>query len=166
MFTIGKIIKAQGIKGEVKVLSMTRDASHFAALKNVDIEGVNYNLKSVRVAGDFVYLTLNGITDRNTAEKLRDKEVRIERDKIKPLDADEYYISDLIGSKVVAIDGEAIGMLTEVIETGAADVFVVKGADGQDALFPHLTRVVVEVNIKDQVITVDKNEFERVMVKN
>jgi len=164
MITIGKIVKAQGIKGEVKVLSMTRDTTHFAILKSVNIDGVNYNLKAVRVAGEFAYLTLDGITDRNTAESFRDKEIRIDRNKAKPLDTDEYYIKDLIGSKVITIDGEEIGTLTEVISTGATDVFVVKNADGKDALFPHLTRVVVGVDVGSRSVTVDREELDKVVV--
>jgi len=164
MITIGKIVKAQGIKGEVKVLSMTRDASYFNLLKSVNVDGINYPLKTIRVAGDFVYLLLDGVTDRNTAENFRDKEIRIEKDQAKPLDADEYYISDLIGLKVITTDGEEIGTLTEVISTGATDVFVVKGANRKSTLFPHLTRVVVEINVGGKRITVDKAELDRVVV--
>ena len=164
MITIGKIVKAQGIKGEVKVLSMTRDASHFVTLKTVRIDDVNYALKTVRVAGDFVYLTLDGISDRNAAESLREKEVRIEKDKAKPLDADEYYISDLIDSQVITTDGKEIGTLTEVISTGATDVFVAKDADGKSWLFPHLTKVVIDVDLAGKVITVNETELNKVMV--
>jgi len=166
MVTIGKIVKAQGIRGEVKVMSLTRDVTHFAVLKNVYIDGVLYDIKAVRISGDFAYLLLDGINDRNTAESLRNKQISIERDKVKPLDTDEYYISDLIGCRVVTADGLEIGTLAEVIETGTADVFVVKSTDGKDVLFPHLTRVVVGVDLGNRVVTVDKTELDKVIVIN
>ncbi|MCL2369988.1 MAG: ribosome maturation factor RimM [Firmicutes bacterium] len=166
MVAIGKIVKAQGIRGEVKVMSLTRDVTHFAVLKNVYIDGVLYDIKAVRISGDFAYLLLDGISDRNTAESLRNKQISIERDKVKPLDTDEYYISDLIGCRVVTTDGLEIGTLAEVIETGTADVFVVKSTDGKDVLFPHLTRVVVGVDLGSRVVTVDKTELDKVIVIN
>jgi len=165
LITVGKIVKPVGLKGEVKVLLFTKDAGVFAALKQVYISGSAVGVTKARPAGGFVYMFLDGVADCNAAEKLRGAEVQIDRAKAKQPDEDEYFVADLIGCKVIA-DGGDIGILTEVLAYGAADVFVVKGADGKDVLFPHLARVVISVDLAGKVIALDKKAFEEVVVIN
>ena len=165
LISIGRIVKPVGLKGEVKVLPLTKDTGIFAALESVYIGGKPVALIKARVTGGNVFLTLGGIVCRDGAEAMRGAELQIERARAKQPDEGEYFVGDLIGCKVVA-DGADIGILTEVLQHGAADVFVVKGADGKDALFPHLARVVIGVDLSNKIITLDKGEFEKVVVRN
>jgi len=162
---IGKIAKPVGLKGEVKVLPLTKNTGIFAAPGVVYINGAAFGVTKARVTGDFAYLFFDGVNDCTAAEKLRGAELQIERGKVKQPDEGEYFVSDLIGSKVVA-DGEELGTLTDILQHGAADVFVVRGADNKDVMFPHLVSVVVGVDLGSKIIMLDKKEFEKVAVKN
>ena len=77
--TVAIILKPQGIRGEVKVKAMTDSAESLTEFKNVLIDGVVYSVLSVRAQGEFAYLGLKGIADRNAAETLRGKSIEVSR---------------------------------------------------------------------------------------
>ena len=100
--TIGYISKAQGVKGEVKISPLTDDAGRFKKLKNVYLDGKAYAVKSVRILPNGIFMTFEGISDRNGAELLRDKEIQVDRKDAVSLPKDRYFIVDVVGCEVYA----------------------------------------------------------------
>ncbi len=160
--TVGEIVKAQGIKGEIKVLPLTDDILRFKKLKKVYICQNLYEIKSLRIGDGFVYLALNEVNDRNGAEKLIGKEIQIDRNDAVKLPENTYFISDIIGCEVFLSDMKYIGKVDYVYQNGAADVYEVKGE--KDVMFPFLNRLVESVDITNKKIVLNKDEFSRVAV--
>lgn len=158
--TIGEIVKAQGIKGEVKVKPLTDDPSQFGRLDAVLVGGCPLKLRNASVRGDFVYVLFDGITDRNAAEILIGKRIEIDRMQARKLDSDEYYIIDLIGSRVFLDDGTYIGELVYIDNFGSADIFTVKGK--RNVSFPFLKRLELKFDKEAGEITISKARFEEV----
>lgn len=162
--TVGEIVKAQGIKGEVKVKPLTDDPERFKKLKIVYIGETPYRIESIRIDG-FVYIKLLGINDRNAAEKLTGRTLDIDRVLAKPLE-DEYtfYIADVESAALMTDDGERVGTISEVSQYGAADVFTVACVDGRTMRFPFLKKLLVHMDSDSKVFTVKREELEKVAV--
>ena len=78
----------------------------------------------------------------------------IPREEAQDLEEDEYYIADLIGMKVVTEDGTSVGILKDVMETGANDVYVVQDAQGKELLLPAIHQCILDVDIEKNIMTV------------
>lgn len=161
--TIGEIVRAQGIKGEVKVRPLTDDPERFHRLKVVYIAAVPYRIADIRI-DRFVYLKLTGVDDRNAAEALVGKSVDIDRVFAAPLE-DEYtfYIADVEGCALYA-DGRRIGVIESVEQFGAADVFTVRCDDGRVLRFPYLKKLLVAFDADRKRFEVSAAELDRVSV--
>ncbi|MBO5994002.1 MAG: 16S rRNA processing protein RimM, partial [Firmicutes bacterium] len=107
----------------------------------------------VRYQGDMVILKLKGIDDRNQAEKLRDKDVYITEEDLRELPEGSYYLRDLIGMKVVDLGhyGE-IGVLKDVIQNSAQDIYVVSRPSGQDVLIPAVKDFIKDIDTENREI--------------
>ena len=159
-FFIGQIVKAQGIKGEVKVKSNDSALQLIKKHRQLLINDIQMKVKSIRIDGDFAYICFIGIDDRNKAEELRDLEVFADKSSIE-LDENDYYISDIVSCKVQFIDGYEIGVVTEVLQNGkSADIFVVEGT--KNVMFPFLKDLVIEVDLITKRIIVDNVRFKEV----
>jgi 16S rRNA processing protein RimM len=151
MFDIGVIVKPQGIRGELRVLPTTDDPSRFSLLKEAYIknglgEPKKYTLKSARQQKNLVILTLAEVTDRNAAEALVGGTLTIPDAWALALGEDEYYIRDLIGLTARSEDGEALGEITDVLHTGANDVYVIQPPAGDAFMVPAIKDVVLRVD--------------------
>lgn len=147
--SVGKIINTHGVKGEVRVTPQTSDISRFDYLLFTHVEQGG-KLKELRVTQvryhkNFVLLKFNGIDTMDDAEALKGCELLVERKNARPLEEDEFFICDLIGLMVYEGE-ELLGKISEVLETGSNDVYVVKGKD-RDILIPALKSVVLDVDI-------------------
>lgn len=152
MLTVGLFLKPQGIRGEVKVMPYTDSPATFRSFRRIFAGGAEYRVLSVRTDGEFVYLALKGIPDRNAAETLRGKTVEILREEA-PVPAEgSYYIADLIGSEVVTEEGEKLGTLKDVtpaatdvytLDTGASEVLFAAAKGVVIAVHPEQKRIVV-----------------------
>jgi 16S rRNA processing protein RimM len=107
---------------------------------------VPHRLVGVRRHRDALLLRLEGVTDREAAERYRDKLVYVSIDDAVPLEEGEYYLFQLWGLQVVTEDGRELGVLVDVLETGANDVYVVDGPCGE-VLLPAIPEVVREVDV-------------------
>lgn len=158
--TIGEIVKAQGIKGEVKVRPVTDDPAQFGRLHAVLVGGCPLKLRNASVRGGFVYLSFDGINDRNAAELLVGKRIEIDRSQARTPDKDEYFIVDLIGCSVYLDDGRKIGELTDIDNYGSADIFTVCGE--RTVRFPFLKKLDLSFNESDRIITINADAFSEV----
>ncbi len=161
--TIGEIIKAQGIKGEVKIKPLTDDILRYKKLKQIIVCEVTYDIKSMRFNDGFVYIALSGINDRTAAEKLIGKEVEIARIHAVDLPENVFFISDIIGCGVFYENGYKIGDVDYVYQNGAADVYEVVG-ERRKLMFPFLNKIIISIDIENKKIIVDEKEFGKVVV--
>ena len=156
---IGEITKPQGIKGEVKVRHYTDDPDRFYDLESVLVpDGSGWReipVENARVNGDDVFLLLEGVADRNEAEKLRGLKLYVDRAHARELPDDEVFIVDIIGLPAFDTKGNPIGTLTEVLTPGGVDVFVFKTPKGT-LMTPGLKDVLQEVNVEEGRIVLNE----------
>ena len=160
--TVAIVLKPQGIRGEVKVKAMTDTAEELTAFKSVLIDGVAYSVLSVRAQGEFAYLTLKGIADRNGAELLRGKNIEVPRSDMPSLPDGRYYIGDLIGCVVVNERGEVLGTVEDVTPA-KTDIFTLN-KDDKRIMFPAADGVILEVDENAKKITVNGKRFKEVSI--
>lgn len=158
---IGKVLKPQGIKGEIKVLPITDDVNRFNDLDTVFIDNTEYGIKSVKIRDDGVFMIIDGIEDRNKAEGLRNKMLSVPRDKAVKTDEDSWFIVDLVGCNVSDDKGNILGKLTDVLQNGCADVYCV---DGGKLMFPALKKILKSVDINSKEIVLDSKVLNEVAV--
>lgn len=146
---VGRISKPHGIKGEVSVELLTDDPNRFKLLSAVYINENNPRrlvIDSVRILPENVLLKFEGYPTRTEAERLRGEILFIPFAEAVPLDEGEYYLFQLVGLSVFTVDGKLIGRLTQVLETGANNVFVVEGPSGQH-LIPDIPDIIKDIDI-------------------
>lgn len=158
---VGTVLKPQGIRGELKIKPYTDSAETFRKFSRVFLDGEEYRVLSVRTGDGFVYLGLRGVPDRNAAELLRGKEVTVPRAEAPELPEGSYYIADLLGCEIVA-DGETLGILKDITQA-ATDVYTMS-ANGREILFPAAKGVVLEVDVGNRRIVVDRRRYLEVAV--
>ena len=158
MLRVGVYANTHGVRGEIKVFPTTDDTSRFKKLKKVYLdlgkEKMELEIQSVRFFKNMVILKFKGIDNINDIEKYKGKDLLIQRKDAVKLDEDEYFICDIIGSKVVTEDGEEVGSLKEVLQTGANDVYVVTAPDKKEILLPVIKDCVLDVNTEEKIVTV------------
>ena len=101
-----------------------------------------------------VILKFKGIDNINDIEKYKGKDLLVNREDAVALEENENYVADLIDLKVVTDDGQVLGYLTEVMETGANDVYVVETEDGRELLLPAIRDCILDVDLDEEVMTV------------
>ena len=156
-FQVGVITSTHGVRGEVKVFPTTDDASRFKKLKKVLLdtgkEDVELEITSVKFFKNMVILKFKGIDDMDTANKYRQKSLYVTRENAVKLKKNEYFIADLIGIAVTSDEGEALGIIEDVLQTGANDVYVIE-KDGEEILLPAIKDCIKEVDIEAGTMTV------------
>ena len=159
-FQVGVITSPHGVNGEVNVFPTTDDPKRFRRLKEVILvsgkEEKAVEIESVKFFKQMVILKLKGFDDRDAVEKLRQCSLFVTRDKAVRLQKDEYFIADLMGLRVLDGDKEnrEIGMLEDVMTTGANDVYVIRLNGGGELLLPAIKQCVLEVNVEEGFIRV------------
>lgn len=152
--TVGQITKPHGVRGEVKVVSFIDSLEDFRTLDKVYLDGQIIKITSVKLQTDRAILKIEGIDTVEAAERYRNKYLMIKREDADELPEDSYYIADLIGCTVVDTEGNDLGKVFDVIETGSNDVYWVKGEGKKEVLIPALKDIVVEVDIMNSKITI------------
>lgn len=158
LLRVGVISSTHGIKGEVKVFPTTDDSARFKQLKRVILdtgrEQIDLEIEGVKFFKNMVILKFKGYDSIDEIEKYKGRDLLITRDLAVELGPDENFITDLIGLLVVKDDGEELGTLTDVIKTGANDVYEVRMADGREVLLPAIKECVLNVDLEKGTITV------------
>lgn len=151
---VGQISKPHGVRGEVKVIPLTDSLERFKELHKVYIDGMEREIISVKLQTDRAILKIQGVDSVEDAERLRNKYLEVSRENAKELDADSYYIADLIQCTVYDTDGKEIGPVYDVLETGSNDVYWVKGEGIKEVLIPALKEIVVSVDVENSKIVI------------
>lgn len=158
LLQVGAITSTHGIRGEVKVFPTTDDVNRFKKLKEVVLdtgkEQITLQIQGVKFFKQFVILKFKGIDNINDIEKYKGKSLFVTRENAVKLEKDEYFIADILGSTVEDEDGNILGILKDVIVTGANDVYVVENEEGKELLFPAIKECVLNVDLEQSKITV------------
>jgi len=155
---IAKIVKPQGIKGELKLLPFSRDARDLSRYQNFHIAGdggslSQFEVERFRVAGQYAILKLVGVNDRSQAEEYRDCSVLIEKNQLPETVPGEYLIRTLIGLQVVTEGGEPLGTLTDVFELPANDVYQIQYGQ-RELLIPAISDVILDIQLDKRIMIV------------
>ena len=158
MLRVGVISSTHGVRGEVKVYPTTDDVNRFKKLKTVILDTGKENL-TLEIAGvkffkNMVILKFKEFNNINEIEKYKGKDLLIKREQAVKLGPDENFIVDLIGLKVITDEGENFGVMKDVLQTGANDVYVIEGNDGKEYLFPAIKQCILKVDLDAGEMTV------------
>ena len=158
---LGKIVKPQGIRGELKVEVYTDAFDGLNSLKTVSIEGKDYAVKSVSFRQGFLYLALSGIVDRNGAETLRNKEIFVDKELLeRSVSEGEFLVDDLIGLNLYDTDGQFVGQILAVENYGAADIFTLE-IEGRERQAPFVKDVFIA---SGGTLVVDRKKLKEVLI--
>lgn len=165
---VGCIANVHGVHGEVKVYPTTDVISRFDNLKEVWLSKPSgssgpkqkepirtlLHVEGVKYFKGLVILKFKEYDDRTKAEGIKGFELYVDRANAVPLADDEFFYCDIYDADVFADTGEKLGKVTDVLETGANDCFVVKTTDGKEVLFPNVKECVTEINPEEKYIKV------------
>ena len=163
LILVGRILRAHGIRGEMKVLPETDDPKRLLALERVFIgqnekTALSRGVKSVRFQhsrkGTIVLLDVEGIDSREAAEELRKALVFAQQNDLPALEEDEFYWHDLIGCSVETDAGVVIGSVKDVLEMPAQRVLVVKREGQTDAMIPAVDEFIERIDTETRRIVI------------
>ncbi len=147
---VGRVVRAHGLRGEVSVTLLTDFPERFETTEWVylgnEFEATPYRLEKYRWHQDNVLLTLAGVADRNAAEQLKGQFVQVPIEEAVPLPDGSYYLYQLIGLRVESTEGEFLGAITDVLETGANNVYVVQ-QENREILLPAIPDVIKTIDM-------------------
>ena len=155
---VGQIVNTFGVKGFVKIYPYVDDVRRFDDLKNVYVtikkEVQVLEIEEVKYHKNMVLVKFKGIDDMDSAERLRNAYVEIDRKDAIPLEEGQYFIVDLLGLEVYSDDGNLLGKLKDIFNTGSNDVYEVKDELGKTILLPGIPEVIKEVDLENEKIIV------------
>ena len=155
---VGVITSTHGVRGEVKVFPTTDDRMRFKKLEEVILdtgkEQKTLEIEHVKFFKNMVILKFKGFDNINDIEIYKGKDLLVTRDHAVKLGPDENFIVDLIGLPVITDEGEELGTLKDVMQTGANDVYVVERENGKDVLLPAIKQCILNVDLEKEKITV------------
>ncbi len=160
LLRIGRIVGTHGIKGEVNVFPLTDDPKRFSVLQDCflvsEIDNKRITIKAIgaKYSKNKVILKLEGIDDCDKALTLKGKYIEVSRENAVKLPRDSYFICDLIGCMVIDEAKGELGVLIDVLQTGASDIYIVKRDGLKDLLIPAIKEVVKEIDFEKMTITV------------
>jgi 16S rRNA processing protein RimM len=159
VISIGAIVKAHGIKGEVSVTPLTDEPKQFSELKSVHLNVKNnrtrVEIEKVRFHQNIIILKLAHINDRNSAENLKGALIEREFSQMRKLEDNEYYIFDLMGLIVKDLQGNIFGEVVDVMDLPANDVYVVRNANEDEFLIPAIQDVIIKIDLVQKEMLID-----------
>ncbi len=156
---VGVIASTHGLKGEVKVFPTTDDVRRFEELEYVLLETDKKGKMRLEIAGvkyfkQFAILKFKGIDTIDEIQPYKGRSLWVPREMGQELSENEYYIADLIGMEVYLEEGSLLGILKDVLETGANDVYSVMTADGKEVLIPAIRQCIQQVDVQEKKMQV------------
>ena len=154
LYQVGAITQTHGIRGEVKVFPMTDDVSRFKNMKELILdtgkEQIVLEVTSARPQKNLVILKFKGIDNLNDVENYKGCGLFVTKENRVKCKKDEYFIADLIGLRAIDEEGEAFGTISDVIQTGANDVYVITTKQGEEVMIPAIKDCILEVSVEEQ----------------
>lgn len=157
--SIGKVVRVHGLRGEVRVRSLSDVPGRFETLAQVMAEGPDgarrpLAVRGARPIGNDYLVSFEGIDAPEAATRLVGSLLQITEDQATPLPEGQYYQHDLVGMAVRTEEGTPVGTLADIFPTGANEVFVVRRADGREQLIPATKEVVRVVDVPGRLMTI------------
>lgn len=152
--TLGQITSAVGIKGEMRVYPYTDYMERFSEIEKLQIEEKEYAIERVSYRKNMVILKLKGIEDRNLAEEQKGKNLYLNKEDMWEIPEDTYFVFDLLGLTVLNESNETIGVVTDVIQNSAQDIYQIKMQNGKQFLLPAVKEFILSVNIEEKTMIV------------
>lgn len=151
---VGRVLTNWGVQGEMRVMPATSNPGRFRQGRRLILNGVERRIVTARPAakGQFL-ISLDGITTPEQAAAFRGADLYVPAEDAPPLEQDWYYHFQLIGLNVVTDDGRDLGVLVQVLETGANDVYIIRN-DAREYLIPAIADVVQEVDLDAKRMTI------------
>ncbi len=157
-FQVGAVTSTHGLRGEVKVFPTTDDPGRYKKLKEVLVdtgkERQTHKIEHVRFFKQMVIVKFVGIDNINEVEKYKGAKLYVKRDEALKLREDEYYFADLAGLLVQTQEGEVLGTLKDILQTGANDVYVIGREHKKDLLIPAIKDCIKNVDLAGGTMTV------------
>lgn len=157
LLRIGVVTTTHGLRGEVKVFPTTDDVKRFKKCDEVILvtrEGnLTLHVEGAKFFKNIVILKFKEFNNINDVERFRKCDLMVTREHALPLKEGQYYLCDVIGCDVEEEDGNHIGKVSDVIETGANNVFVIRTDDGKEVLFPVIPDCIKKVDTEAGVVT-------------
>jgi 16S rRNA processing protein RimM len=158
---LGQILRPHGIQGELKIRVLTDYPERIGELETVylgehpdDDAAENYQVQRIRPQNEYGLLKLGGIDTREEADTLRQLYVMVALEDAVPLAEGEFYLYQLIGLRVQTDDGQNLGTLSEVLETGANHVYIVDSPQYGEVLIPALENTILKTDIETGIVVV------------
>jgi 16S rRNA processing protein RimM len=155
---VGEIVGTFGIRGQVKVLPLTDFPERFQRTKTVYVgdEHTPMTVSGAQQHKNVIVLSLDAIDTADAAEKLRGKAVSVPESELTPLPPDQFYLHDVVGLRVEHVNGQPLGVITDVITSGGNDIFVVRDqVTGRETLLPVVKAFVKEIDIPRGLVRVE-----------
>jgi 16S rRNA processing protein RimM len=152
---VGRVSAAWGVRGVVKVIPLVDKREKLAPGRSVTVADQLRTIESSRWQGALAYLKLSGIDDREAAFALRKQLLTVPESELEPLDEGQYYRFQLVGLAVESTAGALLGRVTDVLSTGANDVYVVQGERGE-ILVPATDDIVKEIDLERGRIVIEE----------
>jgi 16S rRNA processing protein RimM len=162
-YNVGRIVNTHGIRGEVRVISSTdfednrfAKGSRLAVFKKNEKKPIWVTVESARRHKNFILLTFEGYNNINLVESFKEGMLKVTKDQLidDELEENEYYYFEIIGCKVYSEEGEHLGEITDILETGANDVWELKDLKGKKYYIPYIEDVVKEIDVDEKKITI------------
>ena len=163
MISIGKVLRPQGIKGEIKVEPLS-DPQFFCAIKKIFIDDIEYEIISASVRGEFVYLKLSKVDSRNRAEDLRDKILYVPKKDLPTLKEGQFFYADLVDCDLYDENEKKLGSIVGVENYGASDLLEIH-FEGQfgSTLCPYVEGLIVSADISNKKIIVSEKRLKELI---
>lgn len=165
LYNIGKIVNTHGIRGELKILSQTdfpelrfAKGSKLLFISPQDERTIHATVEGAREHKGLFIVRFKEWDNINFVEQYKGWMIKVAEDDLADLDEDEYYYHEIIGCAVETADGEKLGEIKEILTPGANHVWVVKRPKGRDLLLPVIDEVVLKVDVKAKLVTVELME--------
>lgn len=163
MVIMGRVVAPYGILGWLKIQPDTETLDSLFDYPDWWLgrgsQWQQYEVETAKIHGNTLLVKLQGVSDRDAANAFKGKQVSVPREQLPEPEENEYYWSDLIGLEVTNKQQQVLGVVTELFETGANDVLVVKekleGKDQRERLIPFIADVVLEVDTAGKTMLVD-----------
>lgn len=158
LLQVGAITTTHGVRGEVKVFPTTDDVKRFKKLKHVTIdtgkEKKELTITQVKFFKNLVILKFKDYDNINDVQGWKGRPLYVTRQEAVTCEEDEYFIADLIGLAVVSDQGEELGELSDVLSTGANDVYVITKPGEKELLLPAIKDCILQVDMEKRMMKV------------